>query len=461
MADTFDIRIWSIKPRVNKNGKTTSYQVVWRVGSERFYETFKKKTPADGFRSKLFSAQNRGEPFDRITGLPASMRRPEQDVPWFGLACDYVDMKWPDAAATARQTMAEALIRVAPVFLKQAKGRPGDRVIRSMLRGWAFNPDKRAQGMPVDTKECFEWCARNSLPVNVVLNSDVLGTLERAVTTNLSGGKYAPSVARKTRSVLSNFLAYAVRRGALESNPLPETKWPTMPKGNRTIDPRTVPNPVQARTLLAAVRDVQRSGPRLEAFFGTMYHAALRPEEVAALRENNLDLPRKGWGTIYVESADPHAGKHWTGTDRAREHRGVKARGDDEGRPVPCSPELVGLLRSHLAKYGPGADGLVFTGDQGEDVPKITYMRVWRVARQAAFTSDVASLRLARRPYSLRHAAVSAWLAAGVDPATVARWAGHSVAVLLEIYAACLHGQDVVARQRVEEFFGYRQEDNR
>jgi len=86
----------------------------------------------------------------------------------------------------------------------------------------------------------------------------------------------------------------------------------------------------------------------------------------------------------------------------------------------------------------------------------ITYTRVRRAARETTLTEKARKSRLARRPYSMRHAAVSAWLAAGVDPATVARWAGRSVAVLLEIYAACLHGQDVVARQRVEEFFGYR-----
>jgi len=38
---------------------------------------------------------------------------------------------------------------------------------------------------------------------------------------------------------------------------------------------------------------------------------------------------------------------------------------------------------------------------------------------------------LARRPYDLRHAAVSLWLSAGVPPAQVAERAGHSVEVLL------------------------------
>ena len=61
---------------------------------------------------------------------------------------------------------------------------------------------------------------------------------------------------------------------------------------------------------------------------------------------------------------------------------------------------------------------------------------------------------LARRPYDLRHAAVSTWLNAGVPPTQVAEWAGHSVAVLLQIYAKCLAGQEDVARQRIAQALG-------
>ena len=57
---------------------------------------------------------------------------------------------------------------------------------------------------------------------------------------------------------------------------------------------------------------------------------------------------------------------------------------------------------------------------------------------------------LARRPYDLRHAAVSLWLNAGVPATQVAEWAGHSANVLLKVYAKCLDGQDEVARRRVE-----------
>ena len=57
---------------------------------------------------------------------------------------------------------------------------------------------------------------------------------------------------------------------------------------------------------------------------------------------------------------------------------------------------------------------------------------------------------LAGRPYDLRHAALSLWLNAGVPPQEVAQRAGHSVEVLLRVYAKCLDGGEGVANKRIE-----------
>ncbi len=86
----------------------------------------------------------------------------------------------------------------------------------------------------------------------------------------------------------------------------------------------------------------------------------------------------------------------------------------------------------------------------------ITYTRVWRAARAAALTEEARRTPLARRPYDLRHAAVSFWLVAGVDPTRVAEWAGHSVGVLYEVYAAFLDGGEATARRQVQVALGHR-----
>jgi integrase len=60
---------------------------------------------------------------------------------------------------------------------------------------------------------------------------------------------------------------------------------------------------------------------------------------------------------------------------------------------------------------------------------------------------------LARRPYDLRHAGVSLRLNAGVPATQVAKWAGHSVEVLLKIYAKVVAGQDHMWEERMDDAF--------
>ena len=81
-------------------------------------------------------------------------------------------------------------------------------------------------------------------------------------------------------------------------------------------------------------------------------------------------------------------------------------------------------------------------------VPTMPIGRVWRRARQAAFTAEVAASPRAKTPYDLRHAAVSTWLNGGVPPTAVAEWAGPSVEALLRMYVKCLDGAIHRTRRR-------------
>jgi integrase len=118
---------------------------------------------------------------------------------------------------------------------------------------------------------------------------------------------------------------------------------------------------------------------------------------------------------------------------------------------VPIPPELVAILRTHLATYGTDADERLFRGVRGGDVPVRVYNAVWRKARLAAFTPDTVTRPLGRTPYDLRHACVSTWLNAGVEGPRVAEWAGHSLDVLYKVYAKCLHGRETAAQRLVQE----------
>jgi len=57
-----------------------------------------------------------------------------------------------------------------------------------------------------------------------------------------------------------------------------------------------------------------------------------------------------------------------------------------------------------------------------------------------AVTPAQAASPLAYRRYDLRHAAASLWLNAGPAPTEVVRRLGHSVGVLLRVYANCIDG---------------------
>lgn len=72
------------------------------------------------------------------------------------------------------------------------------------------------------------------------------------------------------------------------------------------------------------------------------------------------------------------------------------------------------------------------------------------VLDQPAALGAQRSSSLAKRPYDLRHAAVSTWLSSGVEPQVVAQRAGHSVAVLFRVYAKCLDGAAATANARIE-----------
>ena len=95
---------------------------------------------------------------------------------------------------------------------------------------------------------------------------------------------------------------------------------------------------------------------------------------------------------------------------------------------MPIPPELVAILREHLAEFGTAPDGRLFRTASGGVIYDIT--RTWVTARTLALDPGQVASPLAAR-HDLRHAAVSLWLNGGVAPTDVADRAGHSMEVLL------------------------------
>jgi Phage integrase family len=189
---------------------------------------------------------------------------------------------------------------------------------------------------------------------------------------------------------------------------------------------------------LGAVGRLGQRGAHLEAFFACLYYAALRPSEAVMLRQADLHLLKAGWGRIVLSASASPAGRAWTDEGTTRQERGLKHRADNETRTIPIPPVLVGLLRAHIKRFGATLDGQVFQTARGGILQDSGYNEVWDQARREALTPAQYRSPLGRRPYDLRHAAVSLWLNSGVPATKVARRAGHGVAVLLKIYAHCI-----------------------
>jgi len=461
---TYDVRIY--KTEVYKGKRVTTYTVRWKVGPRAWKESFRNKAQAESFLAELRSATRKGEAFNLKTGRPVSWQRTEGDMTWYDFACAFVDMKWTTASAKYRHDIAYALTKATPALLVTNRGKPNDALIRKALFRWGFNAKQRDTA-PEDIAQALTWIAANTVRLSALAEPETARKVLDAATTRLDGKRSAASVARRNRMILANAMDYAVaERKLLASNPIRALKW-SAPKTSSEIDRRSVVNPDQARALLKAVEAREPSGPRLLAFFAIMYYSALRPEEAISLVRDNVTLPDQvwneearewaepadGWGELHFRQPTPDAGREWTDDGSHRDQRRqLKHRAEGQERRVPCPPELTVILRTHLQEHvGEAADARLFLGVRGGELPAITYRRGWREARREVLRDQQYASPLARRPYDLRHACVSTWLNGGVPPTQVAKWAGHSVDVLLRIYASCLEGQDEIAKRRIAQ----------
>jgi hypothetical protein len=151
-----------------------------------------------------------------------------------------------------------------------AANRPDGVLLRRALHRWAFNTARReSPECPAEIRDALRWVRAHSLPGEKLAEPAVLRRVLDVIAGRLDGRPAARSVVSKRRRVLFNVAEYAVELGALGANPLPGFKWKA-PGVSVAVDRRSVVNPVQARTLLRAVRDTER------------------------VRKQNLSIPAKG-----------------------------------------------------------------------------------------------------------------------------------------------------------------------
>jgi integrase len=442
------VRIWKIRVVVGKRG--TRYRVRWTVAGQPFSASFVTDPLADAFRSELVTATRVGTAFDMDTGRPASMRTESTAPTWYDFTVSWVDANWARSSGNQRKNVAKALVPVTVALTRNAPTEAEDaRRLRTALREYAFNKNRRAEA-PSDVLRALRVAQRGSQRMTVWEDAQTVTEVLAAIAVKLDGTPAARSTAKRNRRVLVTLLDTAVQRGVLTANPLPPVKRGTAGKNLRAVDKRCIMNPQQSALLLDWLKARSRGGPRLHAFFATQRLAGLRPEETVALRVWDATLPDTGWGELLVHTATPEVGKQWTNSGEVHDRRHLKGREEGETRPVPACPELTTILREHIEREELKPGDLLFQGEGGGVLAGSVYRRAWNRARKEVLGPAEYASPVAKRVYDLRHTCLTEWLNVPIPPAKVASWAGNSVAVLLEIYALCIDGEDDDLKRRID-----------
>ncbi|MFJ2769412.1 tyrosine-type recombinase/integrase [Streptomyces sp. NPDC087300] len=446
MEATYDVRIWQIEVREGRRG--TSYGVRWAVEGRKYRRTFQTFALADGFRAELVTATHHGVPFSMATGLPDQDSPTASSTCWYDFAVQFVDAQWPRVSANHRKNTARTLMITTTALLGGSPPGVSARHLRTALREWAFNTNRRGKA-PTEAMAVLKWVERRSPTMDVWADPAAVVDVLVALGTLLDGSAAAASSVRRHRRILNVAMEYAVQRKILPRNPLPKGRG-SVPQERMAVDRRRLLSPGMAAGLLTWIGHRPRMGRCYRAYFASLYYAGLRPEEAVALLVRDAVLPERGWGELLVHASRPEAGRHWTDTGQVHDERSLKGRGEGDTRVVPAHPVLVAILRDLIEEYDLFSDDILFQGERGGLLAGSVYRRVWAKARRAILPEAECDSLTGKRVYDLRHTCLTTWLNNGVPPAQVAEWAGTSVAMLYATYARCIVGQTKELEARIE-----------
>jgi integrase len=428
------VQIFSIGlPREGTPRGARRFRVKWRVDGRDKTRSLKTKAEAERLQARLHMATIEGEEFDLATGLPMSWVK--QDVTWWEWSQEWLSLKWQQWAGHSRRSAVESLVAIAPLMARNGAP-PASAEVATWLRDHGYRPGSRDRESPPS------WLLKWSVPLSDIDTAQ----LERVLTTvatKLDGSPMSREVARRRRTTLNTVLRAACRRQLIDHNPLDKSEW-KLPTRNVSVDISTVPTYRDVLEIVDNVAGLKTDGARYAALFAGVGIAGMRPSEAIALLAADLELPSNGWGLAVLRGALTSPGTRFTSTGAVVEDKELKQRAPDATRDVPLAPALVQRLQSHMERWPP-VNGRVFTNTAGRAPTTTNYGPVWVRARTKLWPGEH---RLGKTTvYDLRHSAATMMLRAGVPPAEVARRLGHSVDILMRVYAGVFDDE----RQRSNE----------
>ncbi len=228
-------------------------------------------------------------------------------------------------------------------------------------------------------------------------------------------------------ALLQGILRRAVEWRRIGHNPV---KAVQKPKVRRQREVRPLP-PLTVERLRAVVAERRKHGVRDAVMIGLLAYAGLRPQEALALRW--LDVRER---TLLVEkAADGQGGVKTTKTGQARTVRLL----------APFAADL-GEWRRSLDQSDD--DALLFPNGSGG----VWNDPAWQTWHRDAWVPACRAVGLeGARPYDLRHSFVSLLIHEGRSVVEVARQAGHSPTMTLDVYAHVFDEFDIAERMSAED----------
>lgn len=227
---------------------------------------------------------------------------------------------------------------------------------------------------------------------------------------------------------LQGVLRCAVEWRRIGNNPVKAVK---KPKIRRYREVRPLPPLSVERLRIAAARRRRKHGPRDATLIAVLAYAGIRPQEAQALRWS--DVRER---TLLIEKAADGQG-------------GVKSTKTGQTRTVRLLTPLAADLAEWRARCDHGEDGdLLFPNRSGgiwnDGAWQSWHRDAWHPACTAAGIESA-------RPYDLRHSFISLLIHEGRSVVEVARQAGHSPTMTLDVYAHVFDEFDLSERVSAED----------
>lgn len=416
------VQVFAIgRPRAGTPKADRRYRVKWRIDGRDRTRSFKTRAEADRLRAGLLAAVERGDRFDPSTGEPEGWT--VAPLTWFEWSQQWLEVKWQQWAGNSRRSAVESLVAITPLMTRAGAAEPPED-LAGWLRMHGYLP-----GAP-EWRQPHPWLRRWSVPL-AEISPELLERVLTAVSTRRDGRPASAEVSRRRKNALGAGLRAAVRRGLLAENPMERIEWRT-PERSISVDVATLPAFSDVCEIVDLVAARTTGSARYAALFASVGMAGLRPSEAIGLDVDDLELPSTGWGHARLRGATTSPGVRYSTSGEVRERKALKQRAEGTIREVPLPAELVRRLHGHLDRFPP-VDGVVFANGSGKPATSTNYTPAWGRARRQLWPDGhpLAGTVV----YDLRHSAATTMLRAHVPPAEVARRLGHSVDVLLRIYA--------------------------